>query len=207
MLCYHSYIYTDYSRICCICGEESPSMRLDTYNKFSAPLIKGYNRESRFKIKITKLVGLHSGPKHADLVWPLLNRVKSELHHPNDIRKHLRSFCLRHKHYDSVRTFTDIFTSFRVSHVDPYRHRKIIHTRFVDILMAWTAQNLNTFFSYDYLLRYILDEIKSPLIVYCKAATSKKRLQKYDDMLALISSHNDDKRSNRMIAIDHSLNA
>ena len=39
------------------------------------------------------------------------------------------------------------------------------------------------FFSYDWLLRLFLEEMKSPLVCYLKKPTNKRREQKYRKML------------------------
>jgi hypothetical protein len=190
-MCVHSWLFTDYCKICARCGLEEEILNLNQYNKFSAPLHRGYDRCSRFKIKLFKLYGRHAGPKVKDPVWGKLEALKHTLHNPKHIRKALRSLNLKNKHYDCIRIFSDIFTPYRVTLRNPLEELNTILFKFRAIHSTWKAQTPNEpFFSYDYLLRYLLNEVHSPLIIYCKPPTSKRRRIKYEKRLKVIRSHN-----------------
>jgi hypothetical protein len=158
-------------------------------------------------VKLDKLFGYHIGPKADDIVWTKLNAVKAELHTPKDVRMKLRHFKIKNKHYDCCRIFCDTFTDFKVDVADrrrtvsrpggqkalgsaePIRLHKILLRKFENIYCSWRAHTpYEAFFSYDYLLRYLLTEVNSSLIAYCKAPTSKRRRKKYDEKLRLIKA-------------------
>jgi hypothetical protein len=202
MPCNHDYIYTDHSKVCTECGVETPVLRLDTYSKCSAPLNRGYDRGCRFRIKLMKLFGMHSGPKYEDPVWKMLHAIQDELHTPRDVRKRLRGFKLKNKHYDSTRIFTDTFTPFRVAVPFAAQVRERIQQKFRAIHSSWRAYTPHeSFFSYDFLLRLLLVEEKCPLVVYCKPPTSKRRRTKYMSKLAIIRSRSGYRMSSRMIVV------
>ena len=186
-MCLHSFLFTGYSRICRNCGVEQSELHLDKYNACSAPLERGYNRRQRFKTKVTKLLGLHSGPPFKDPIWKHLATHRVTLNTPADCRECLRHAVVKNKHYDSVRTFSDTFTSFRVT-VDQQHTYSEMLTRFDKVFSMWTYYNQPSFFSYDWLLRYFLEAIQSPLVVYLKPPTCRTRHDKYINLLETIRS-------------------
>lgn len=195
-MCEHHYIHTSHSRVCDRCGVEMRVLRLDTFNIFSAPLCKGYQRVVRFRQKIDKLLYLQNAPSANCLVWEYLNG--KTLHNPGDVRKSLRNYSGKNKHYDSVRLFTRAFTSFRVclKH-SPDKLKAIMTQSFSSIIRLWNRYNVTdemSFFSYDFLLRYFLQKLKSPLIVYCKPVTCHKRHLRNHERLKLILALDDDGR-------------
>jgi hypothetical protein len=207
MDCVHNYVYLSTSKVCRLCGIEKRVLYLDQYSKYSAPLNRGYDRNGRMKIKLQKLFGLHSGPKAEDAVWEKLRAVRHELHTPKHVRKKLRSFSLRNKHYDCTRIFTDTFTDFRVHVPHAQRLRERILHNFLVIHSSWRTHTPNeAFFSYDFLLRYLLEEEKCSLIVYCKPKTSKRRRKNYLEKLRVIQARSGYKMWSRKPAVTHSRN-
>ena len=97
-MCKHHFLYTEYTRVCKVCGVENSILRVDRYNVYAAPLNRGYNRKQRFKIKVDKLLGLHSGPQCLDPVWKHLDERQLTLNSPFDVRECLRSSKLKNKH-------------------------------------------------------------------------------------------------------------
>ena len=179
MCCEHSFVYTSWSRVCVMCGVESRTLDMDTYNVYSAPLQKGYDRKLRFKVKVQKLLGFHNGPKHTDPIWKYLEQHKS-MKNPDEVRRVIRGSRLVFKHYDCVKLFCDVFTPFRVVVNNPTMLRKTLQSKFEDIYSRWSLQGHNaSFFSYDWLLRYFLTEVYPPLLVYQKPKTCKNRDAKY----------------------------
>ena len=159
MKCTHRFKHTPCTRVCVECGLEERSLKLDSYNAFSAPLCKGYRREVRFRQKIDKLIHLQNAPPTKCPVWEYLASQKP-FTTPSDIRKALRRYGEKNKHYDSIRLFTRVFTPFRVVVKRAYRLSKMLNTMFARVVRLWNRYNLVTemnFFSYDYLTRVFLE--------------------------------------------------
>ena len=190
-MCKHQWLHMSGSKVCKECGVELMMLRLDVYNVNSAPLERGYNRRQRFKIKVEKLLGLHSGPHYNDEVWAYLDKNRMMLDTPFDVRECLRASSLKHKHYDNVRTFCDAFTSFKVPHVLE-EVRKYLMGCFDNLYTRWNSRSEETFFSYAWLLRYFLEKRKSHLTVYLKPRTCSRRHAKYLSKLELIQSPGSD---------------
>ena len=185
-MCRCVFTFTQYSRICRLCGVETPWLCLDQYNIYSAPLERGYNRRHRFRVKVQKLVGLHSGPASQDPVWAYLDQRRFFLHTPSDIRDLLRTSPLKQKHYDNLRTFCDAFTHFRVEHCQ-YQVKEYLLHQFDSMYAGWNSLREQTFFSYAWLLRHFLTQAKSPLVAYLKPKTCRRRHMKYVKKLELIT--------------------
>ena len=177
-MCQHHFLHTSCSKVCIDCGVEHRVIRVDNYNVFAAPLNRGYNRKQRFKIKVDKLLGLHSGPQCRDPVWKYLDDRRVTLNSPFDVRECLRSSKLKNKHYDNVRSFTDAFTNFSVVHNQSEVKTYLLHA--FDVMFGkWNSVGHDSFFSYAWLLRYFLNKIRSPLTAYLKPQTCKRRHAKY----------------------------
>jgi len=204
-MCTHKWMYTASSRVCNRCGLEKRILCLDRFNKYSAPLHRGYDRSGRFKVKLDKLFGLHSGPKATDPVWEQLNAVQEQIDTPQQVRRKLRQFNIKNKHYDCTRIFCDTFTKFRVHVHNALRLKETLLRKFQLIHCSWRAYTPNeAFFSYDFLLRHLLEEANSPLIVYCKPPTNKRRRKKYTTKLQIIRARNDCKTLSQRPATNHS---
>ena len=171
-------LWTGYSTVCTQCGVENMSVELDNFSSSCSVLNNGYDRVQRFSLKVNKLLGLHNGPRVNDPVWKYLESHQSHLKTPVDIRHYLQLSKLRCEHYDSLRTFCDIFTSFKVG-VDLYRTQSYLVDMFKCLNGKWKMLDESSFFSYCWLLRYLLEQIESPLVVYLKPPTCKRRSQKY----------------------------
>ena len=182
-VCNHIYVYTTWSRTCILCGIESYFIALDTYSVFSAPLEHGYSRVHRFRMKIDKLLALHSGPNCVDPIWKYLDSRKIFLNTPFDIRQCIRRSKLTLKHYDCVRIFSDAFTNFSVGISCPIVLKNTLVTKFDKLHYNWMQVDQRSFFSYDWVLRYFLEEIRSPLVVYLKPKTCRRRDEKYKKLL------------------------
>ena len=183
-MCQHAYVYSSWAKTCVNCGIESYFISLDTYSVYSAPLERGYSRSQRFRIKLDKLLALHSGPNCEDPIWKYLDSKKLFLNNPFDVRQCIRSSKLKLKHYDCVRIFSNAFTPFRVTlGKSPLVLKKILLRKFETIFYRWMQTECTSFFSYDWILRYFLEELKSPLVVYLKPKTCRKRNKKYIDKL------------------------
>lgn len=178
-MCKHEYVFTSWCKTCKLCGLESSFLSLDKYNVYSAPLERGYNRTQRFRIKIDKLLCLHNGPNCLDPIWKYLDGQKLFMNTPFDVRQTIRRSKLKLKHYDSVRIFSDAFTTFRISLHEPLALKKHLLRRFDKLYHRWVLANDPSFFSYDWILRHFLEAMNSPLVVYLKPQTCRKRDQKY----------------------------
>ena len=178
-MCTHSFVFSSWSKTCINCGIESYFVSLDKYNLFSAPLERGYDRSQRFRMKVDKLLGLHTGPNSFDPIWEYLDSRKLFLNNPFDIRQTIRRSKLKMKHYDSIRIFTDAFTTFRVPSNQPLVLKKNLVAQFNNLYHMWLQRKDQSFFSYDWILRYFLESLHSPLIVYLKPKTCRKRDIKY----------------------------
>ena len=187
-MCEHSWLDTGHTKVCSECGLETKVLVLNVWNKFSAPLNRQYDRVGRFKTKVDKLLGAHRGPKYTDPVWGILKQEK--MSSPGDVRRGIRKSKLKAKHYDCIRIFCDVFTTFRIGEIDTEMTRTRLVRMFEDVHHVWlgSGESSDGFFSYDFLLRHFLENIKSPLVVYLKPQTNKKRLQKYMVKLSLILS-------------------
>lgn len=191
-MCDHLFLSTGYSNVCQKCGLETSCLRLDVWNKYSAPLHRNYDRGSRFHMKVEKLLGLHKGPSVQDPVWKTLKAQQATLERPEDVRSALRRSSLKAKHYDCCRLFCKVFTKFRVAPYDSQRTEIYLNGAFKEVHRLWQKHELSTgsFFSYDFLLRHFLETIKSPLVAYLKPRSNKRRVSKYKKLLAVIRFRN-----------------
>ena len=206
-MCKHHFIHTSCTRVCVECGIEQGFLELDRYSAYSAPLNKGYQREVRFRQKIDKLISLQNAPPAKCPVWEYL-KSRDSLKTPQDIRKALRTYTHKNKHYDCIRLFTRVFTPFRV-HLKQsaiYLNQSLTRS-FAEVLRLWSKYNIqNTmpFFSYDYLLRYFLERLNCRLLVFCKPVTCQKRHTRNNERMKTISTLNDDETYCRTTAANHS---
>jgi hypothetical protein len=188
-MCEHVFIHTSHTRVCGICGVEKSVLRLDTYNVFSAPLCKGYQRVVRFRQKLDKLIFLQNAPPVKCPIWKYLESQK-DLTGPCDVRRVLRTYKGKNKHYDCIRLFTRVFTPFRVRmKMRADRLKEIMTVFFSSIIRLWGRYNVHTemsFFSYDFLLRCFLERLDSPLTAFCKPVTCQKRHIRNNERLRLI---------------------
>ena len=204
-MCLHEWLHTSCSKVCRECGIERRMLRLDIYNVNSAPLERGYNRRQRYRTKVDKLLGLHSGPHCEDAIWIHLDKHRITLNTPFDVRECLRASSLKNKHYDSIRTFTDAFTTFRVDH-NQIDDKRFLMNEFDALYSGWATCFEESFFSYAWLLRYFLEKRNSKLTVYLKPKTCKRRNAKYlQKIKAIRSQHSDETRSCARLKI-HSRN-
>ena len=184
-MCRHEYIFTSYSKICKQCGSTERIFLLDTFCLNSAPLNRGYSRRNRWKTKVDKILGLNSGPKYEDPIWKYLHERKATLNTPFDVRVCLRDSPLKLKYYDNIRVFCDIFTSYKVSYTQEKTRIQLI--RLFDRLFSdWYNSREAKFFSYVWTMRHFLEQLESPLVVYLKPPTCKRRHSKYIEKLNLI---------------------
>jgi len=185
--CSHEYTCNLFSKICIRCGIQSTVLNLDTYNVFSAPILKSYDRRHRFKVKLHKVLMLHTGPKHSEPVWNVLEA--NEMKTITELRTVLRNSKLKQKHYDSIRLFAKIFCKINVDlPQDPYVLSQTMFRDFEEIHFAWKRNPHDLFFSSDWLLRMLVAKYCSKLLLFLKPATSETRNKKYTDMLTTISS-------------------
>ena len=205
-MCEHHFIHTSHSRVCNQCGLEERMLRLDTFNTYSAPLCKGYQREVRFRQKIDKLISLQNPPAVTSPVWDYI-KSKKPLFTPSDVRKALRTYTGKNKHYDCIRLFTRVFTPFRVRiKCCPDRLYEQLTRQFSSLIRLWGRYNVDQtmpFFSYDFLLRYFLEKLGSPLVVYCKPVTCKKRHLRNNERLVTILALDDDGMYCQNSGVDH----
>ena len=171
-------IDTGYSVICKECGLEQHIIRIGNYSKHCSPLRSGYNRQQRWNLKINKLIGYHSGPTLTDPIWGYLKKNKHMLQTTFDVRQCIRNSNLKHKHYDSMRVFTDCFTNHRVL-IDSVKTKDILIEKFKFVNSRWNASGEKSFFSYCWLLRKFLTQMDSPLTIYLKPPTCQRRASKY----------------------------
>ena len=185
-MCKHFWLETTHTRVCNKCGLETQLLKLSEWDKHSAPLARNYDRPRRFENKINKLLGIHSGPAHMDPIWKYLETEK-HLYSPADIREAIRRSTLRAKHYDCVKIFTDIFTPFRMIIKDVHSLKQTLCAKFNVVHQRWAFSGETSFFSYDFLIRRFLEELNSPLVVYLKAPTNRRRHMMYVRKLATLS--------------------
>ena len=179
-MCDHRFVFTPKStKVCTLCGSERFVLTLDSYSVSSAPFDRGYSRRQRFKIKINKLFGLHSGPPAHHPVWKYLQGNRMLLNNPFDVRECLRRSNLKNKHYDDMRIFCDVFTDFTVHVSNQLQQRDRMLTEFDVIHCKWVNSGEIHFFSYAWLVRFLLKQVNPDLIAYLKPQTSKKRHLKY----------------------------
>ena len=138
-------------------------LRLDQYNTFSAPISRGYCRKLRFKTKVDKILFGTPQPKIDDPVWVFLDSMKVELVTPLCVRQALKKSKLVCKHYDSVKLFCDVFTNFKVEIDELQSVHKYMITSFTKIHRAWNFSAQKNFFSYTWLIRFLLERINSKL--------------------------------------------
>ena len=189
-MCQHKFVFQSWCKICCFCGLTHPLLKIDTFNSNSAPLFRGYNRRSRFLLKVNKLLGIHGGPNCKDPVWEYLEGNKVFLNTPFDIRNCLRQANLKNKHYDSLRIFCDVFTTFRVPQTDVLEIQTRLLHEFENLYIKWLAYSQECFFSYAWVLRFFLNMLESPLVCYLKPPTCKRRDTKYKDLLKRLGLYN-----------------
>ena len=203
----HTFIETSHSHICTSCGLEKSYTHIDSWNPCSAPINKGYERTVRFRQKVDKLLFLQNAPRVEAPVWKFLEGCT--LKTPNDVRKALRQFSGKNKHYDSIRLFTRCFTPFRVvpKH-DALRLNGCLTLLFRFVLRLWNRYNIRTkrlpFYSYDFLLRAFLVKLESPLVAFCKPITCKKRHARNNERLAVILAAGSGESCYRSFAVTHS---
>ena len=186
-MCNHNWLHDSYSKVCNKCGLQVRVLNLDVYNANSAPIERGYNRRQRFRVKVDKLLGLHSGPDCDDPVWLHLEKHKVTLNTPFDVRECLRSSGLKNKYYDNIRSFTDAFTTFNIKH-SQLDVKRFLLSSFDALYGGWNTCFEGSFFSYAWLLRYFLEIHDSKLVVYLKPKTCKRRNAKYLAKIRTIQS-------------------
>ena len=184
-----SFISNEYSKICLKCGVQVPILNIDSYNLYSAPIIKSYNRSNRFRTKLEKLLLINTGPKSTEPVWKVLEKKRSEIKSIADLRITLRKASLKQKHYDSIRIFSKIFCGIDAQVEEVHSLCETILTDFENILFAWRKKYEETdlFFSSDWLLRFLITRHKQDQLLQFLKPSSKSRNQKYVKMFHTIS--------------------
>ena len=185
MTCEHVFVHHNQMKFCRHCGLSKSFIKLDKYSPHASPLGRHYDRFHRFQTKIDRLLGIGSYPPADDPVWDILRQGKMES--PTDVRNVLRHSKLFNKHYDCVRRFTDVFTTFTTS-IDVLKTKESLEHKFKLIKSLWGIRE--GFFSYDWLLRKFLEEMKSPLVQYLKKPTNRRRERKYTKMMDFIRHDN-----------------
>ena len=201
--CDHTFVTLPSTFQCCtLCGVMEPTLALDTYCSHAGPIGRSYDRFVRFQTKIDRLLGIGTVPRHTDPVWAVLE--KATMQDPTDVRETLRQSRVVNKHYDCVKIFTDHFTDYRCPRFQVLATKRTLEAMFRDVKNRWGSRD--GFFSYDWLLRKFLECMDSPLLVYLKKPTNKRREQKYCSMIRKIypTVGDDYKMWNHMIAADHS---
>ena len=203
-MCEHKFACLGFCNVCVLCGAAHKLLKLDTYNVFSAPMSKGYSRRLRFKTKVDKILLGTPQPKFDDPVWGFLNKNKTDLVTPLCIQSTLKKSRLTCKHYDNIKLFCDVFTSFTIRKEKVDDIHRYMMAAFNKIHNAWNFSKHPGFFSYTWLIRYLLDLIQSEYVVYLKAPTSAKRHEKYKTLLdQIIPPGKCDEMLNRVLANNH----
>ena len=187
-MCIHFWLETTHTRVCNKCGLETQLLKLSEWDKHSAPLMRNYDRPRRFENKIDKLLGIHAGPAHTDPIWKYLENERN-LSSPADVREAIRRSTLRAKHYDCVKIFSDVFTPFRMIINDVHSLKQKLCAQFNVVHQRWAFSGETSFFSYDFLIRLFLEELESPLVVYLKAPTNRRRHMMYIRKLTTLSQN------------------
>ena len=203
-MCRHTWLLNGHSMICGSCGLQRAYLPMNRYNKYGAPIVPGYNRATRFKLKVDKLLCIHMGPNSSAPIWEFLKEYTGPMNTPADVRRCLRSSTLKAKHYDCIRIFSNIFTPFRVGVHQVHTIRAELLRQFDTIYIPWSLSGLTRFISYDYLMRRFLEAMNSPLLQYCKPRTCKRRLLKYAELIRFISVPHVCKKLNHDSAAIHS---
>ena len=207
-MCKHQFVDFGYCLTCSKCGVTNPILHIDTYNVFSAPINRGYSRTLRFKTKVDKILLCTPQPKITDPVWSYLRNYEIMLSTPLCVRVALKQSKLINKHYDNIKLFCDIFTDFKIDTKHVHQTHNYMTKCFDIIHSAWNFSLQPTFFSYTWIVRYLLEQIKSPFMIYLKNPTSSKRHEKYKMMFDnLISPGMCDEMWNRAILNTHSRSA
>ena len=201
-MCSHCFVVTKGRQCCTYCGISEQVLTLDRFSPHASPLGRQYDRFARFQMKIDKLLGMGGLPRYDDPVWKVLE--KADMKTPQDVRSTLRQSGLTCKHYDCVRTFCDYFTPFYCDPVNTLDTKHHLERRFVDVKARWGMKD--GFFSYDWLLRLFLEEMKSPLVCYLKKPTNRRREQKYRKMLHDLIPEDEYKTLSRSSEALHSQN-
>ena len=172
------------------CGEQQAKLCLDRYNTHSTIVSTCYDRKSRFKTLVDRMILCQNGPSGSDPVWKFLHN-KKDLKTPHEVFRTLQKSKLKVKHYDCIHIFTRCFTSFKA---DTDRINETYHyllNSFDRVFHLWRYSDAPIFFSYLWLLRYFLENIDSPFVVFLKPRTSPIRHTKYIDLLKSIQSQNE----------------
>ena len=200
-MCQHNFVNVRNTYEACVnCGVMRKILVLDTFCIHASPLGRNYDRLQRFTTKLDRLLGMGSMPKYEDPVWKVLENAT--MTNPADVRTVLRNSRLVHKHYDCVKPFCDMFTTFRCPPVDVLGARNALVRRFKFVKSLWGMRD--GFFSYDWLLRKFLEDMNSPLVVYLKKPTNKRREQKYQKWMKEIIAEDDGRTWNRNFVDDRS---
>ena len=183
-MCVHSFANMEYYNVCVLCGVSEKVIHLDSYNVHSAPISRGYSRRLRFKTKVEKILLGRPQPKFNDPVWKFLEGKRAELVTPLCIRHALKGSNLVCKHYDNIKLFCDVFTNYKITpSVDVRQIQQYLFSTFSKIHSAWNFSSHPSFFSYTWLIRFLLERINSEYIVFLKPPTSTKRHEKYNTLL------------------------
>jgi hypothetical protein len=187
-------IETSYhTKLCLFCGLERRSSFSTSNMMYASPppreLPPTYNRSTRFKELLHKILGIESGPKVTDPIWMFLKQL-SPFQSPQDIFHNLKKSSLTNKHYNSVHIFTKIFCP---TFASPSLPTNIIHIiallcqRFDDILLMWNQSTCPTFFSYNYLLEVFLTEHDmTQFLPFLKKLQCPKRREKYKNKVLAV---------------------
>ena len=94
---------------------------------------------------------------------------------------------MKAKHYDCIRSFTDIFTTYRVEKYNQLMTREHLIRQFNVLHQKWgrLKQVNKPWFSYDWLLRKFLEAMNHPLVAYLKPPTAKRREEKYQNLYTM----------------------
>jgi len=186
-MCTHFWLETTHTQVCNRCGLEKPFLKLGEWDVHSAPLVRNYNRQRRFENKVDRLLGMHPGPQYSDPIWKMLEKTPN-LHGPACIRSAIRQSTLTAKHYDCVRIFTDVFTDFKIKPMyGVHQLKKRLCDDFKTVHQLWAFSGQQGFFSYDFLLRLFIERLDSPLVVYLKPPTNRRRHAMYTKKLIKLS--------------------
>ena len=192
-LCIAHLIDTGYTLVCPECGLETKAS-LDTRNcvqlwhQPDASLMSThYSRLNRF-IRLIDSVILPSTSKKDERMLEYLFKHQNKISTPRTLLHIMHKSKLPNKRYNNFHMFQKLFC---VGYVKPkipdnyFNFKRILIKQFRSIEFAHRKANMQQFFNYSWLLRFLLEEYTEyqPYLRFIKKIKCKKRSKFYMDMI------------------------
>ena len=183
-MCQHDFFDLGWCEVCKLCGVQRAKLTLDRYNTHSFLTTTCYNRPLRFKTLAERVILGQNAPPGNDEVWKFLYSCPSFLS-PKHIFDALQKSGLKNKHYDCLHIFSRYFCyKFEPVEENALTTFNTVMKEFRDIFHRWRYSTTDTFFSYLWLLRHLLEGMDSKYVKYLKPRTCQLRHDKYLNLLA-----------------------